>query len=430
MIKNLRAAIFILITGVFFLSGCLPEEIFQGSTTSTPTSAFSITPIAPIQTPTRTPKPLSNQIEIWIPDQLDPAATPLGSALTARVADFQKLHPEYEFILRVKPGSGKASILTHLEATTQVAPQELPSLILFNQNQLRYVVDHNWVVPAIPPVDLELFYDYAQWAVLVNGQVYGRPLIADTLVLVYQPVNQASQIGDLGWQNSIDLMKKVQVFDGEELADLALGLYASLGGPILEESSTIAFDDASILAILQSFEDLRRKEIIQLIEVSPQSTPFNWDDQAKGAAQAIILPYSSLVALPATGVSVSPLPGFNQGYYSLMNTWSWAVTNTHQEHQQIAQELAVFLSTPEFQAAWLQPSGYLPVDKASAETWPDQEEKQRVQQIILASQPYPEVRSSLLLNEKLTELMQQILRLEISAPDAANNLLENNFIHQ
>jgi ABC-type glycerol-3-phosphate transport system substrate-binding protein len=90
-----------------------------------------------------------------------------------------------------------------------------------------------------------------------------------------------------------------------------------------------------------------------------------------------------------------------ESYYTFATGWVWALTSQTGENQELAVELAEYLTEDEFLAAWLEETGYLPTRALTVEGEVDE----TINAVIEASHPLP---SEDTLNA-LGPLMQQAL---------------------
>ena len=82
---------------------------------------------------------------------------------------------------------------------------------------------------------------------------------------------------------------------------------------------------------------------------------------------------------------VQPLMGLDEAHLTFATSWLWALAGQNPDNQQLAKELAEFLTADDFLSKWIQETGYLPTRQFSANPQTDSP----VPAIIEAAQPAP-----------------------------------------
>jgi len=106
-------------------------------------------------------------------------------------------------------------------------------------------------------------------------------------------------------------------------------------------------------------------------------------------------------------------------HFSFSDSWLWALTGQTPEKQQLARDLAEYLTADEFLTPWIQDTGYLPTHRASTTDQVDA----TVQDVIQAAQPAPSADAVTVLGPLLQEALTRVLNGE--QPDAvARSVIE------
>jgi multiple sugar transport system substrate-binding protein len=414
--RILRTAFCVLLV---FLAGCssLPpiDREWINQILYTPTPAPS-----PTHSLTREPEPAVAEPEIlriWLPPQFNPNANnPAAALLKERLNDFEADHPGLQIDVRIKSESGDADLLNSLAITSMAASNALPDLIALPRHSLESAAQKGLIKPidlSNQPQGPEL-YPYAQKLSEIDGTLYGLPFAGDALVMIYRP--------DLVWIKSWDdilLSESQLVFAGADpRAETALSLYASAGGELTDAQGNPMLDQDVLVQVLELFVKGRG------VSLFPDATKnISTDDQVlqeyrNERADIGILHFSKFRA--SQDGLYQPLMGMGENpHFTFSDGWMWALTGQTPEKQQLAMDLAQYLTADEFLAPWVTESGYLPTRRANASNQPDE----TVLDVIEASQPSPSADAVAVLGPLLQEAVIRVLNGE-QPEEVARSVIE------
>jgi len=302
--------------------------------TSSPLPEPSATATSPAPTPHAAPLVL----RVWVTPRFDPAS---DSLLQARLDAFTADHAGLKIEVRVKDES---SLLESLRLTAFAAPAASPDLVALPRADLESAAAQG----LIQPLDASLLGD-AGWHPLarslghVNDAVYGLPFALDALALASSaetPLTTWQEVSDAG----------ALAFNAND-AFFPLALYLSAGGELTDAQGDLTLDEAVLVRVLALF-------------AQEQALPLESDEEVRlslgqGGGSAVGWA-SGLSSGGPPEVKLEALPGLESPPATLVTSWGWSVASAEVERQQLALELAEWLTAEEFLGEWTPSLGFLP----------------------------------------------------------------------
>lgn len=369
----MRRFVRIIVIGLVILTAaCSSLEPFLFTPTPAPSKAATATP--ELETPSasangETPQPTLNSariLRIWLPPQFDPEAdSAAANLLKQRLNLFEAQHPGLQIEVRVKEMDGEADLINSLSVTSMAAPDALPDLIALSRHDLELAAQKGLVHPFSQESALlqdATWYDYAREMAQFENETYGLPFAGDALILLYRP--------ELVWIKSWDdilLSEGSLVFAGADpQALVALSLYVSAGGKLLDEQGNPTLDKDPLERVLKIFADGRAANLFINADTTLVSDEQVLQEyRARRANLAIIHTTNPLDS--ADGLT-QPLMGLDGSPVSFASGWVWALAGQNADNQQLASELAEYLVEDSFLNSWTSSMGYLPVHPSALST--------------------------------------------------------------
>ena len=418
--------------GLFiFLAGCssLPpidrEWINQILYTPTPVPSPTSTPtLAPSQVThslTQEPGPAVAEPEIlriWLPPQFNPNANnPAAALLKGRLNNFEADHPGLQIEVRIKSESGDTDLLNSLAVTSMAAPSALPDLIALPRHSLESAAQKGLIKPLEVSEETQSpeWYPYARQLSEIDGTLYGLPFAGDALVMIYRP--------DLVWIKSWDdilLSESQLIFAGADRnAEMALSLYASAGGELTDAQGKPTLDQDVLIKVLELFVKGRAVTLFPDAARNISTDDQILQEYRNERADIGILHFSRFRA--SQDGLYQPLMGLGEEpHFTFSNGWMWALTGQTPEKQQLAMDLAEYITADEFLSPWVTDAGYLPTRRITSSEQADE----TLQDVIQASQPTPSADVVAALGPLLQDAVTRVLNGE--QPEAvARSVIEN-----
>jgi ABC-type glycerol-3-phosphate transport system substrate-binding protein len=385
--------------------------------TSTPTSVPSQSP----QSLTQQPEPAVAEpmiLRIWLPPQFNPNANNSAAAmLKERLNDFEADHPGLQIDVRIKSETGDTDLLNSLSITSMAAGSALPDLVALPRHSLEAAAQKG----LIKPLDLsqepqaQEWYPYAQKLSEIDGTPYGLPFAGDALVMIYRP--------DLVWIKTWDdilLSDSQLIFSGADpQAETILSLYASAGGELVDAQGKPTLDQDALIKLLELFQKGRGVSLFPEAARNISTDEQVLQEYRNERADIGVLHFSHF--RPSQDGLFQPLMGLGEEpHFTFSDGWMWALTGQTPEKQQLAMDLAQYLTADEFLTPWVADSGYLPTHPISTS---DQEDT-TVQDVIQASQPLPSADVITVIAPLIQDAVVRVLNGE--QPEAvARSVIEN-----
>ncbi len=406
--------------GLFiFLAGCssLPsidrewinQILYTPTPVPSPTSTATLATSQVTHSLTQEPGPAVVEPEIlriWLPPQFNPNANnPAAARLKGRLNNFEADHPGLQIEVRIKSELGDADLLNSLSVTSMAAPNALPDLIALPRHSLESAAQKGLIKPLKVSGEAQSpeWYPYAQQLSEIDGTRYGLPFAGDALVMIYRP--------DLVWIKSWDdilLSDSQLVFAGADPnAETALSLYASAGAELTDAQGKPTLDQDVLIKVLELF--LKGRGVTLFPEAARN---ISTDDQVlqeyrNERADIGILHFSKFRA--SQDGLYQPLMGLGEEpHFTFSKGWMWSLTGQTPEKQQLAMDLAEYLTADEFLAPWVTDAGYLPTRRITTSEQVDE----TVQDVIQASQPAPSADVVAVLGPLLQEAVIRVLNGE------------------
>lgn len=373
----------------------------------------------PVAEATATEPPASGPVtlRVWLPPQFSPnPAGEAGQLLGQRLDEFALLHPGIRITVRLKEEQGAGGMVSSLAATADAVPEALPDLVLIPRLELERAVQGRLLQPFDLPLEPE-WYDFARSLASVDGTVYGRPFAADALVQLYRPTVILDPPRD--WTTTINTGLPLLFAGGSQNALFTLALYEAAGGQLLDAAGQVHVDRTTLAALFKFFADSARAGVFTetIAQIATASEVHDRFDSGETDLAITWVSYELPELDSSTGVT--GLPTVTNVPYSLVNGWMWALTNPDPTRMALAEELADFLTTPEFLSAWTEAAGYLPPRSDALSAWPNSPETSLVSRLVLSAHPLPPLRVVEQAGPAIQQLILPVLSGEMTPAEAA-----------
>lgn len=405
---------------LLILSGCSSPPAFETdwlnqflyTPTPIPVILQTATPSpGPLPTPSTTaqPQPAVAQpqiLRIWLPPQFNPNANnPAAALLKERLNDFEADHPGLEIDVRVKSESGEADLLNSLSITSMAAQGALPDLIALPRHSIEAASQKGLIKPVEAAGDLQEpeWHPYARELAEIDGIPYGIPFAGDALVTVYRP--------DLVWIKSWDdvLLSEGQlVFAGADpQAETALALYVSAGGELADAQGNPTLDQDTLVGVLELFARGRGATLFPEAAKNISDDDQVLQEYRNRRTDMAILHFSKYRS--SQDGLYQPLMSLGEDtHFTFADGWMWVLTDQPPEQQQLARELAEYLTADEFLAPWIQEAGYLPTRRFETNGQPDEE----IEAVVRAAHAIPAADTIAVVGPVMQEAVVRVLNGE------------------
>jgi ABC-type glycerol-3-phosphate transport system substrate-binding protein len=123
-------------------------------------------------------------------------------------------------------------------------------------------------------------------------------------------------------------------------------------------------------------------------------------------------------------MTASLIPTQSEPAFTLSSTWTWAVVTTDPDRQSLVLELIDWLNQPEFVGPWTRALNLIPPDSNALDQWPDDSQTELVEQIALASVPYPGPEELATFGPALFSAVQAVIASDLPPATAVEEALQ------
>lgn len=367
---------------VFTTTGCgqlLAELPFLQSTpvktqpAIVPQVTLSMVPMG-TETPSLAEEDLT-RITIWLPPAFDPDnGSPEGQLLRRQLQAFSTENPDISIEVRVKALSGPGGLLDSLSTASLAAPAVLPGLLILPRADLESAAISGLItrieIENNPAFQVEQFA-FAEDLALVNDTRYGLPIVADALCLAYK--SQQVVYPPTTWQEVIQLKKVLAFPAAEPQASTTLLFYLQKSGEFTQNELEITINEQALQQTLMFLAEGANADVFPYWLTDYSTFNDSWLAVKDARATYSVIQASQYLAELPENTAITALPAFDEVPLTLADGWVIAFPQTSPERLAKYQQLAAYLVDTDFQAAWTEAAGMLPVSSAALSAWKNTE---------------------------------------------------------
>lgn len=361
---------------------------------------------------------------LWVPPQFGLEDSPGYVILQERLTLFSERRPGVRVEIRVKGLDGPASLYESLVTTSNAVPLALPDLAVFDINDLEKASADNLIFPMdevlTEPIVSDLF-EFGKEISTIDENVYVLPFAIDALILVYR--TNAIDSVPTSWNNLLETRGPLAFAAGDPNSLFSILLYQAQGKR-LEIGEENPVDQKYLEEIFQFYKSGQETNLFPFWLTQFEDEEVIWQAFREGQAQMAIVWSHTYLSNQASNIRSTFIPTLNGTPYTLATGWAWGVTTPIIARQELATELAVFLSEGEFTGEWSTETNYFPAINSGFLTLP-----QESLILTLANQvlPFADSRPSTEILEAFGEIFREntisILKLEKSPSQAIEDIL-------
>ena len=379
-------------------------------------------------TETSEPTPEAYTIRLWVPPQFDMEQnTRAGNALTAAISEYTEQHPNINISVRIKASSGESSMLSTITAANHIAHDVLPSLALISRSDMEVAVQRGLIQPIITSAftDSNSWYSFARQSAVIDGNIYGIPVLGDGLVLTYRTAKIGADFSD--WNDILTRGLPIGFAPSSSSSQFGTFIYLSKGGKLTNDQGQPFLDQLLLTDTLGFFLSGGKNgafppSLAQLTDESQVCQRFN-----DGTFSIIVSQFSSFNHYQNDQISVYALPLQNEETgYPLINSWNLVMLEDNPKLQKEALNFAEYLSDTVVNDEFSQAAGYLPVRNAEHKEWQDDP---KYEMIISMSEkgtlvPVNQISNKIIpvINNAVSQVIRNQLVPETAAQDAITAL--------
>lgn len=405
------------------LNGCAALPIAQPEATETPATDATATEADGEEATPISASP--SALIVWLPPRFDPNDGSLAaSILQARIDEFVDQHPQVRVDVRVKAQEGTGGLLDSLQQAQAAAPLALPDVVLLPHTQLSAAVASDLLLPFASLGSESAsadWYEFARDMASVQGQTYGLPFGADALVTAVHPTAVAN------YPESWSALLEARLPLGFAAADpQALFTLAELQGASGEQGiqdGQVSFSQETLLSVFEFFEGAAERNVFPFWLTQYQNQEQSWQAFTEGRVPMVASRISRVFDTRNTDIAGAPLPTHDGSATTLVEGWVWSVTTPDSAKTELAEELAAFLTAPEFLAQFSAAAGLLPARPSSLAAWSPDARQALASQLVENAVALPDEAQLTVWGTALSENVVALLKQELTAEEAMQAVL-------
>lgn len=314
---------------------------------------------------------------LWLPDfyDLDPAHTAGDTLYTVRNL-FEQTYPGVYLTLANKAESGQAGIFNFLRAAQRAAPGVMPDAVILNTQDLWQAVDHGLVQPVDPDFlnSIDDFYPFALDAVTYKETLYGVPISADILHLVYNRTYGSEIRETVPITTSAVLSDSVPFIFAAGHRNPAQNLFLLLayvgGGGVLGEDGALSRPEG-LGEVYEFLAAGRQAAVIPDTVLGFSSEDAVWAAFLEGDAglAAVNARYYLSQGEVLDNIGFGSVPTLDGTSITVAQTWAFAILTPDPERQALIIELVQELLDPEVLGPVNQYNHRLPTRRSAFQLW-------------------------------------------------------------
>ena len=351
--------------------------------------------------PTATPLPQSGTadapaegpvtLRVWVPPQFDPASDTFAAALfQARLNEFAARKQNVQVEVRIKDVEGPGGILDTLHTASAAAPLALPDLVALPRHGLETAAADG-VLHAYDGLTSVLddpdWYSFARQLAHTQNAVFGIPFAGDALLMVYRPEQVAAP--PLTWADSLAITATLAFPAADPDALVTLLHYQSLGGALVSEEEQITLDETLLTGVFTYYQQASARDLMPSWLTQYENDAQSWDAYESAQADLAITWASRVLTALSEDSAAAAIPTFDGAPFTLADGCVWALTATDPDRQALAAQLAEFLTTSEYLAAWTEAARLIPPRPGALTLWEAPQSRALLEQIAPTAQLLP-----------------------------------------
>ncbi len=402
--KNSQRSIFIklfLVFGILILlmigiTSCNFPDIQGLLSPNSPTEIPSVSLASPTPNPSATPSvPVlgSETLILWVPPQFDPLDESTASNLfLSRLDEFSSRRPQTDIQLRVKELSGEYGLLESLRTTRTAAPIIMPDLIALPRPLMEQAFLEGLVLPLdeiTEVMDENDWFSYALDLAQIGDQTVGIPFAGDVMVLAYK--NDTEDPPPPDWDSVLAIQKALAFPASDPQALVTLALYQSLEGDLIDPSGDLVIREESLLEVLTYYQQAQAANVMPYWLTQFETDQQAWQSYQERQSTLAVTWSSTFLSSDSPNTALSALPTKDSKPFTYADGWVWCVIPSDTETEQVAVELAEFITTETYLSTWSLEGGYLPTRPSGMDSWSEVSFYSTLQQLLPSAVLIPDI---------------------------------------
>jgi len=325
----------------------------------------------------------------------------------------------------VKDLSGDYGLLETLRSTRSAAPIIMPDLIALPRPLMEQALQGGLILPLdeiTEVMDDNDWFDYSQDLARVGDQIAGIPFAGDVMVLAYKDDTGDTPPSD--WDAVLATEKALAFPASDPRSLVTMALYQSLEGEFINADGEYIIDEELFLEVLNYYQQS------QAANVMPYwLTQFENDQQAWQSYQerqsTLAITWSSIYKdSDSPNTALAALPTKDSKAFTFADGWVWCVIPSNAETEQVAVELAEFITTETYLSTWGFEGGFIPTRPSGMDSWSENSFFSTLQQLLPSAVLIPNISLVDELGPEIRDAVVAVLKDQTEPAIALADLLE------
>jgi ABC-type glycerol-3-phosphate transport system substrate-binding protein len=252
---------------------------------------------------------------------------------------------------------------------------------------------------------------------LNQDQTFGIPFALDTMVMVYRP--SQTENPPVTWSEFLEFGQRLMFPAASPQALFTILLYLSEDGQISDENGGLSLDAGALESVLSFYSQAQASNLTPYWLTQLEDEQIVWEYFMENRTELAVTWMSQYLQEAPENIAAGVIPTQTGVSFTLAKGWVWSVASPNPERQAAAEELALFLSEPEFIGSWTQSLGYLPVHPSALAAWEAGPAQSLASVILTSAVPSPEYTDLSILGPAFQQAANAILKQELTISEAA-----------
>jgi ABC-type glycerol-3-phosphate transport system substrate-binding protein len=170
-----------------------------------------------------------------------------------------------------------------------------------------------------------------------------------------------------------------------------LALYQSLGGEMVNPNGEIVIDEELFLEVLTYYQQAQAANVMPYWLTQFESDQQAWQSYQERQSTLAVTWSSTYLGSDSPNTALAALPTKDSKPFTYADGWVWCVVPSDTETEQVAIELAEFITAETYLSTWSLEGGYLPTRPSGMAGWSEVSFYSTLQQLLPSAVLIPDI---------------------------------------
>jgi len=266
------------------------------------------------------------------------------------------------------------------------------------------------------------WFNYALDLAQVGDQTAGIPFAGDVMVLAYK--NDTEDPPPPDWDSVLATPKALAFPASDPQALVTLALYQSLEGELVDPSGDLIIGEESLLEVLTYYQQAQAANVMPYWLTQFETDQQAWQSYQERQSTLAVTWSSTLLGSDSPNTALAALPTKDSKPFTYADGWVWCVIPSDADTEQVAVELAEFITAETYLSTWSFESGYLPTRPSGMDSWSEGSYYSTLQQLLPSAVPIPDIHLLDELGPEVRDAVVAVLKDQVEPTIALADLVE------